>query len=175
MVVILAGCDGTGKSTCFNKLKQSVDANFIKESYTKDVEAKRLRALFTASKINDNDLTIYDRATVLDDLVYDPVIANQESMLVPMMGKGSLNLFLFGCLIIYFDLDDYEITRRLEKRKDDYITVHQVNKIKNSYQKVFNDFNLDPVKINVTGLSEDQVYEVVKEVIYRRYEEFKNR
>ena len=173
MVVILAGCDGTGKSTCFDKLRKSIDANFIKESYVKDVDRKVSRVLFTASKIIDDDLTIYDRATLLDDLVYDPVMINQKSSLLDTFSKEEISGLLRRCLIIYFDVDDFELTKRIESRGDDYINVHQINKIKHSYQEVFDYFQISPIYLDATGLSEDVVFEITKGVI-QQYEKTKN-
>lgn len=166
MIVILAGCDGTGKSTCFKKLRQSsIEANFIKESYTDDGSSKTIRSLFVASKINDNDLTIYDRATILDDIVYEQVMANKVSDLLLTVGYENLTQTLNKCIIIYFDLDDVELTNRLTQRGDDYITVHQINKIKKCYKDTFKKLNINYINFNVTGLSEDDVANKVKEII----------
>ena len=173
MVVILAGCDGTGKSTCFNRLRESISANFIKESYVSSFEKRRIRALFTSSKITDGDLTIYDRATILDDLVYDPVMTNRESSLITAFGGGVISCLLNRCLIIYLDLDDCELTKRLESRGDDYVSAHQINKIKNSYKTIFERYNICHERVDVTGLSEDDVYNTVKGII-DKYEESKN-
>lgn len=162
MVVILAGCDGTGKSTCFNKLKKSMDADFIKESYTKNIAEKTARALFTASITSNDRLTIYDRATLLDDLVYDPVMINQESQLIPSLGVDFISETLNKCMIIYFDLDDFVLTERLQQRGDDYIKAHQINKIKHSYDRVFEKLDINRVYLDTTNLSVDEVYRKVK-------------
>ena len=173
MVVILAGCDGTGKSTCFDKLRKSLDADFIKESYTKSFFEKKARAFYTASRVGDDRLLIYDRATILDDLVYDPVMINQPSRLIDTMGKGLISDILNKCLIIYFDLDDVVLTDRLELRGDDYIEAHHINKIKHSYDKVFEIFDVNREYLDTTGLSREEVFNKVKEII--KYEKLKDR
>ena len=165
MVIILAGCDGTGKSTCFKLLKETIPGNFIKESYTSNVNDKAIRALFTDTKTHDKDLTVYDRATILDDLVYEEVMCNSRSELYTRIGIKKLKMILDKCVIIYFDLDNYVLTERLQQRKDDYVKVSQVNKIKWCYEKVFSEMKLDIKKIDITGLTEKQVYSQVRRII----------
>jgi len=176
MVVILAGCDGTGKSTCFDKLRKSMNANFIKESYTNDDLVKFVRIQYTSAIARESDLTIYDRATILDDIVYSQVMANRYPSWLPEQGTRDYNQLIYtldNCLIVYFNLDDAELQRRLDQRGDEYITPNQVNKIKYWYNRVFGLLGLTCKEIDVTGLSEDQVYYKVKEII-EAYEKFKN-
>ena len=172
MVVILAGCDGTGKSTCFDKLRKSIDADFLKESYTSDILEKKAKALFTGSKTMSDRLTIYDRATILDDLVYDPVMLNQQSQLINVLGKKLISVILNRCMIIYFDLDNSALAERLQYRGDDYITSDKIKDIKNSYDKVFEDLDVNRIYLDVTNLSRDEVYNEVRRIIDS--ENFKN-
>lgn len=165
MVVILCGCDGTGKSTCFSKLRESMNANFIKESYTSDESKKLLRSLYTSTRVDDHEITIYDRATILDDLVYQRVMANKESNLIFTVGVDTISSVLNRSVVIYFDLDDFALTERLLERGDDFITIHQVNKIKKSYNEIFKKFNINHITLDTTGLSEDDVYNKVKGII----------
>ena len=172
MVIILAGCDGTGKSTCFKLLKEQMPGNFIKESYTDDVHVKHIRAEFLISKLNDKDLTVYDRATILDDLVYEYVMNNNRSYLYNLLGVPTIKEALRKSLIIYFELDEETLKNRLEIRKDDYIKAYQINKIKRFYEETFKNLNLNIRRLNVTGLSPEQVYNKVRRIIEN--EEFEN-
>lgn len=173
MVVIFAGPDGSGKSTCFEMLRGDgvLNASFIKGTRVTGRRNKMIRAQFLISKIPENDLVIYDRATLLDDLVYSKIIDHTPSPMLEIMGYEVYNLR--DCLIIYFTADDDILAKRLTERGDEYIKVEDIPVIKEGYNSVFDELGLEPVIIDTSHLSEMAVSALVLEEVLA-YEERKN-
>ena len=133
MIYILAGADGTGKSTVFEGLKKMLpDAIFIKESYTpsgeeKDARVRRVRQLLRCGKT-----VVYDRATVLDDFIYEPVMHKQTSRL-----ELYAMVLLDATTIIYFDCEPSVLEKRLESRGDEYVAASDIVPIQKQYEMFF--------------------------------------
>lgn len=164
MVIILAGNECTGKSTIFNQLKKEYlpeNTSFIKESHTSDIFMKQMRAMYLAERCEVKCLTIYDRATVLDDLVYSQVMDEKPYS----NAKAKVHGLLSKCHIIYLDCDIEVLKERLRKRGDEYIEENQLKEIQRCYEGVFKKYRLDPIHIDTTGMSFGEVYDKVMEVV----------
>ena len=167
MVYIIVGCDCTGKSTAFNLLKtmhESKNMVFIKESRTTDESAKLYRvrrvANFAESKVN----VVYDRATIIDDFVYNEIIDGRQSMLP----KEEVMEVLQNCKVIYFECADDELKARLDFRGDEFVTLNQLRAIKARYEEVFTEFHIEPLRIDTTNMRIHEVHNALDNIICKK-------
>lgn len=171
MVTILAGNECTGKSTCFVHLRnivensQAVDCLLIKEGHTNSELEKIGRVSYIRELVANNQAALFDRATMLDDLVYNPIIDNKQSQLINEQTKEWYVDTLKQCQIIFFECSLDTIKQRLSQRGDEYIGESQLEQIRQGYEAIFEQYGLEPIRINVDGLSEQEVVEKVMEVL----------
>lgn len=167
MVTILAGNECTGKSTCFNKLRENfetgdvVDVTFVKEQYTNSLDEKWRRVQYISELTNATHEALFDRATALDDLIYSIIIDKRTS---PLVGEFVCSV-LSKCRIVYFECDKKILEDRIVQRGDEFVGSDQLIEIASEYEKVFDSYGLSPIRINVSTLTEEQVYEKVLEVL----------
>lgn len=171
MVTILAGNECTGKSTCFAHLRdmveftQAVDCLFVKESHTNSELEKLGRVSYARELVASNQTALFDRATMLDDLVYNPITDNKQSQLINEQTKEWYVDTLKQCQIIFFECSLDTIKQRLSQRGDEYIDESQLEQIQQGYEAIFEQYGLEPIRINVDGLSEKEVTRKVMEVL----------
>ena len=145
MIYILAGPDGAGKSTVVEYLKTVLkDVIFIKESYTSDVSERYDRLRKVKYLLSCGRDIVYDRATILDDFIYEPVVAKKESVL---NGTDAIDV-LKQVTIIYFNCDDKTLQERLLERGDDYVTFTDIPNIKAQYEKFFEENDLSIYQVD---------------------------
>ena len=166
MVTILTGNECTGKSTCFKTLRENFenkkDVLFIKESHPDSIEEKWKRVCYVNSLISDNQEAVFDRATVLDDIVYSQIIDHKPS---DVANEIIVHNVLKSCRVVYFDCDLDIVAQRMLVRGDEFIRPNQLCMIKIGYEKMFDQFGLLPIRIDVTRLTREQVYDKVVEAL----------
>lgn len=152
MIYILAGADCTGKSTCFEELRRYLgnQALFIKESCT-DSTIEKIARLERAKELAKSErLVIYDRATVLDDFIYNPIFAQAPSVFTTRDIEAEVTEFLRTVKIIYFTCTDTVLADRMFERGDEYVTFSDVTNIKQNYQDFFKKAGIVPYTIDTT-------------------------
>lgn len=169
MLYIMAGVDGTGKSTCFDTLKRYLGnkAVFIKESYTPSVTERLDRVRKIAELAESDKVIIYDRATVLDDLVYEPVLQKKDSVLYETM-YHLVGHVLRKAKILYFTCEDIALKGRLEERGDEYVTFSDIGKIREKYDRVFEEFGIHPYVFDTTHEGVTTIAAQVLQIVYRK-------
>lgn len=169
MVLILSGCDCTGKSSVAQLLLKNfsgAQVHLIKESNTQSSEEKWKRVLSLASRIPSNAWYIYDRATILDDFVYEKLLNHQESMFEPYIKQ--IAALLQQCNIVYLDAPTGIISQRLVARGDEYITGDQVAAIKKKYEEIFNTLGVDRFIINAQKESPQEIADIILKYVWRK-------
>lgn len=163
MVVILEGVDGCGKSTVFENLKKILgeSAYFFKESYPGDsLEERQSRLSNIRNFTRYPNLVIYDRATIVDDFIYNDVIACKP----PMLKWEEVLPVLNDCLIIYLDCDQDTLVKRLRERGDEYINEHQIKQLIAKYDNL--SISIPNIEIiDVTNRTEEEVCDEVYDAI----------
>lgn len=146
MIYILEGADGAGKSSVFQWLKEHLeDAVFIKESYTPSLEERKQRVNKFERLLQSGKTVVYDRATILDDYIYEPIMANAESQL-----DGSVTWpLLKQATVIYFDCPVKVLAERLARRGDDYVEEYHLQSIVDAYEEVFASL-IRPYRVDAT-------------------------
>lgn len=165
MVFLIEGMDGTGKTTAVDGLKMLLpDAVYIKESYPGDsLEERQNRLQVLKRRINSCEVFVYDRATALDEFVYEPIVGSGA----PKLDWEYVKPILSQCLTIYFECDSTTIVDRLENRGDEYLAdmslSEVVKKVKTEYSRYV--CQIPHVTIDVTDLAVegvcDQVYQTI--------------
>lgn len=161
MVFLIEGIDGCGKTTAIENLKKMFpDIVFIKESYPGDsVEERAVRLERLQVHVNMPAVFIYDRCTALDDFIYEPVIANKDSML----DWNRVAPLLAECKIIYLDCDLNVVKERLEQRGDQYVNTCMLDTVLTEYMKRL--ACIPKVRINVTNMNEEEECNAIADVI----------
>lgn len=167
MVVILVGCDCTGKSTCVDSMDKSI-GKFCKGSANVDLT---MAIMNLESDLIKQGLVIHDRIPLIDDIVYSQVFSHRPSRLMNRVIE--ISELLEKCIVIYFDCDNEEIARRMRERGDHYVEENQIPEIKEEYEKTFEILGINPIRIDTTHKTPEVVYDEVMEVI-RKNEELQN-
>lgn len=147
MLYILAGPDGAGKSTAFEGLKLLLpNAVFVKESHTSSITERFDRVCKAEKLLKSGQTVIYDRATILDDFIYQPITDGEESQLYRSNALTVLN----QATIVYFDCETSLLTKRLAARGDEYIKETDLPRIKNAYESFFKKHALEIYRIDTS-------------------------
>lgn len=171
MVYILAGADGVGKTTLFNELRKAIpDAIFIHESYTSSHEEKSRRVIRLIELAKEDKMVIYDRASMLDDLVYSPITDGEASGLENLVDK-MLNAKpeVHTVEVIYIDCDNDEIAKRLESRGDSYIGIEDIPGVKKAYREVLDRLSICPWRLDGAKPVPELVEEAMQIIVKKRF------
>lgn len=158
MIYILAGMDGTGKSSVFNHLKMLLDYRakgrdeyvFIKESCSNigdDPEVEMSNRLWRVKMLVESGKhVVYDRASIVDDFIYSPIIGKREPA---MASNGQLvKQLLRKVTVIYFDCDPEIAAARINVRGDEYIKESDLYRIEERYKKFFEEYDVKPFVVD---------------------------
>ena len=169
MIYIFEGVDCTGKSTCFNSLKERYEKDiiFIKESYTPSVQERKDRVHKMNDLLRQNKTVIYDRATLIDDFVYSGVTSNEEPIF-----KDQMNLIkeiVQKCVVIHFDCDNEVLLERFKERGDEYVQGFEtIQKLKKKYKEIYNFLNVKVLKIDTTYRTINKSVKSIENIIFKK-------
>lgn len=155
MIIVFAGCDCSGKSTCVNMMDKS---QWVIKKGVANSDLKKV-----ISSLDFKKDIIYDRIPLIDDFVYSRVFSGKESDFIK--SKDEIIGLLKKCTVIYFDCADDVLIQRMKSRGDKYITPDQIPQIKSEYEKTFELLNVNPTRIDTTHASKIEVLNKVIEVI----------
>lgn len=172
MVVIIAGADGVGKTTLIENMKKVWPRyTYIKESYPGSSTSVRISRMQDIKKhAHSSDMVIYDRATLLDDTIYEPIMNERESVYKNEALWKEVCTVLNDCCIIYLKCTKTLLLQRINERGDDYIHSAQLGAICARYEETLNALQRERVvdkpvlnqhTIDVTHMSEQQVCDIV--------------
>lgn len=160
MVVILIGADCSGKSSTFEQLRKKLPfCNYIKESYVPSVEEKKKRIVKLKQLSQDSQITIYDRATAIDDFIYSQIIDKEDSCLKDDV--DTIVDILQKCLVVRLYCDTEILQKRLQERKDEYIDEQSVVKIDEKYLSFFEYTGIKPLSINTNHNKPEEVAQMI--------------
>lgn len=161
MIVVFEGLDGAGKTTLCDALKTVLNEViperaicFIKESNPGDSVAEKLERLkFFDHRLHSDVLFVYDRATIIDDFIYEPVFHEEcsiflQSPLILSWIKGLLQ----KALVIQVVAPMTTIKRRLKQRGDQYVTVEDLRMIREQYVEYYQRLGVQPVYVESNNL-----------------------
>lgn len=137
---------------------------FIKESRTTDDSAKQYRVRRVANFVDSKVNVVYDRATIIDDMVYNPIIDGCKSLLP----KEEVMEILQRCKVIYFECADEELEKRLQYRGDEYITLEHLKAIKARYEEVFAELHIEPIRIDTTCMRLNEVHDILDYIVIKK-------
>ena len=161
MIVIIEGLDGVGKTTVAERFSQKYNFEYIKESYTDNLEEKEKRVRSLLQRLESDKNYIYDRTTLIDDFVYS-FLNKTESTLSKY--KSTILDGLSKCKIFHLVLDEKIRKERFDQRGDEYVTNDMMKQIANNYFDFY--LQLDNViTFDLTGDVEKDVDNLMMEVI----------
>lgn len=166
MVYIVVGVDGTGKTSSIQLLKEyckrfRYPIHFIKESYTASKIIKHKRVQRVREFVESGHDVVFDRATLIDDLVYNQIVANRT----PDILSDTAAFILNNCTVIYLECDDAILKKRLADRGDEYVSLKDIPKLKEAYKRLFANCGIKPYYIDTTNLSLKETFEQLKGII----------
>ena len=104
---------------------------------------------------------IYDRATIIDDFVYDFLNDEKHSDLYEY--RDIIYSILAHCKVIHLRLDEQTRQKRFDQRGDQYITSDMIRHIKYKYELFYD--NVPNVKyIDLTGDLQKDIDKVMEEI-----------
>lgn len=169
MVIIVDGLDCSGKSTVYNKLYDTVNkAYFIKDSYPGPSDQERIdRFNSFCRRVKEPYLYIYDRATVIDDPVYEYRFNQRDSILDGLLDESMFE----NVLVFHFTVEKEEWIRRMKARGDKYIDLDEYDDILNTYNRYYERYKPRVEVIDTTDINPDQAYDIVLDKINKFKEE----
>ena len=159
MVVVIEGIDGVGKTTLCEALKKvlnnetfGADILYHKESAPGKSIVERFKRLATYDCcVNDNRIHIYDRATIIDDFVYEPLFNECESCFsISPLCVLCISEMLRRSLIIHLTAPVPLIEERLSQRGDRYVTKSDIHAIRKLYNTFYERMQLRPRYVDST-------------------------
>lgn len=157
MIVIIEGPDGVGKTTLCERLSHVLNSDWLgvkvfyhKESTPGNSVTERLKRLqLFEERLLSKDLHVYDRATIVDDFVYEPVFNN----IVSLFTCSNFLMFwikemLQKVLIIHLYAPLEVLQERLNSRGDKYVTSDDLIRIVQLYTMGYEQLNVKPVFVN---------------------------
>lgn len=145
MLIVVEGCDGTGKTTLVDLLEQRIIKNF---AYAEVV--KLHYGVPERHPLEEYELDLQDyrpgtgRHLLIDRLhwgeaIYGPIYRGKSKL--GYAGMRHIDMFLrsVGGVIIWLDLPVGELRRRLTKRGEDYLKSDDVEKVCDMYLEQFQE------------------------------------
>jgi len=173
MIVVFEGIDGVGKTTLCEGLKNVLRDEFLsmhvfyhKESSPGKFVTERLeRIKLFEKRLYDKDLHIYDRATVIDDYVYEPVFTHTVSLLTT---SAFLTLWitemLQHTLVLHICAPMDVVKARLQVRGDEFVSSEQLNEVYCMYSNAYDLLDIKPVCID--SLSDNALQQCIDQITY---------
>lgn len=159
MVIILEGCDCTGKTTLAKKLCEKYKLMY---NHVTSKDPNNYEYYLTTMKI---DNTLWDRH-LLGEMIY-PTVYNRKGnldldLLTDLINKANEN----KVVILVLTEDDEEIIRRInaERPLEDNQTRKNIHFINSTFVKLAKKFNLPLIK--TSKLSFEDICEVIENVSY---------
>lgn len=166
MIVVITGLDGTGKTSTVNELRNIVkNASFVAEPYPGDnltFKLVRKEMLQLNVKWDNHIKVIYDRATLLEDMVYERLFTGRQSY---FEGDPMIDRVFSKIRFVYLTTDIDTLKIRLKKRGDDYVTPDQLEQLDQKYREVFEKYGIKPLEIDTTMKRPDEVASIIKREI----------
>jgi len=131
MIITVAGCDGTGKTTICNNLSKRINCNITHFDKPKNLMDGKNQYFNFLKTIDKNDNIICDRFHD-GEHVYAPLYRNYESDYLPEL---EVELRKHPFLLVYVKANKSIIEKRLLERGEDYIKLSDINKISRLYNK----------------------------------------
>ncbi len=170
MIFLITGCDCSGKSSCFVKLKDFFKNYYVFEKkYKKELKYKIKAGKDLYKLYLENKDVIGERVPYLEDLVYSKILEGKNSFFEKKIDKYLNELCNYQ--IIYFTAETEELKRRLKNRGDEFINEDELDGIKKEYDnylKMISKKNKNNIHIiDTTNLSEGETFEKTKNLILK--------
>lgn len=172
MIYIIVGPDGAGKTTCVKRLQEYCafagdDKLFVKESYTDSSDNKWQRVERLYKLFRSGIDVVYDRATVIDDLVYNGITPG-EAVSNTRRREYAAALMHTEARVIYMYADVDTLSARVDGRGDEYIRTSQLQAILDGYEATFEELGVEPYRVDTSAMSEDEAFEAVHDIVCRK-------
>ncbi|GLO66224.1 nucleoside/nucleotide kinase family protein [Oceanobacillus kimchii] len=159
--IIIEGIDGSGKTTAINLLQEFLEKPIVKGSDFSHAAQGNTYLYNKFFKLTELDNTIFDRSHI-SNLVYASIYKNYAILNDEQVSKIETRL-KNKSIAFYLSADLDIIEKRIISRGDAYVKADKLEEIRNKYEDVLNDSNLDFIKINT---SYSYPLEVVKEIMH---------
>lgn len=145
MVIILEGPDGTGKSTLGKYIAAAMKGNYLHFSKPETEDASKEQLAWYEKCILSNDLYVIDRCWI-SDIIYGQVMRDRE-FITPVEEHERLLALMEGRGYIIFCISSIQdMTERLHKRGEDYVTeFSDLLKIRTAYIDLMSNLDAVPV------------------------------
>lgn len=144
MNIIIIGPDGAGKTALSARLSNYLDMPCIKCSGIDDNKYERA---YKYARYYNNRL--YDRFYYPDHIVYSGIVDEEIDEQEIAKFNGLENLMLQGeFAVIYLQVPEFKLVRRLQKRGDLYVTPDQIPEMVERYGAFLRNTQLPVLKIS---------------------------
>lgn len=171
MIYIIEGVDGVGKTSVVDSLKTLLPKRFkfVKESATDSAFEKWDRVKRVEDFLKRGCDVVYDRSSLIDEFVYEPIIAHKEPVFSSSEAVARIETILSLCTVIYLHCDKDVIIERTKERGDDYIDLNKdLDVIAAQYENVFSELGIKPRRICTEKLDSFEVAGWIRSIILQK-------
>lgn len=163
-MIIVCGCDGSGKSTLENKLQEKLHWDITKGSS------------FNLAKCSNKELFCHfinilkgEKNRIIDRFAHCNVVYASKFTDYAMLTNRQFKCIQSKIeennnLLIYVHADEKVINERINKRGDDYIDINDIHDIIERYEMIFNkDSKFKYIDVDTTnGITNEMVDYIIK-------------
>lgn len=174
MIVIITGPDLTGKSTLAKNLAKQLPAQYYHATRCKDAAQLNIiidRDLKKAEVLTE--LQIWDRWNYPEDLIYEPLMTGNQSVLTSRVTEIESRLKQANVLVILLTANLRTLRKRYQLRGDTYINEVQLEGIRHCYQLFKSATELPVYEIDTGAFNEEQTLDLALVAINSKYREGK--
>jgi thymidylate kinase len=115
-------------------------------------------------------LIIFDRWTLISDIVYEKYCYNRESVCAGLLDDLRRVCVMNHIYLIYFRISEEEMVKRFKLRGDKLRTIEEAKITRNAYEEFIKNCSIPNITIDVTDKTSNEVYEQLKQFIKEELE-----
>lgn len=172
MIIILEGCDCTGKTTFAEMLSQKTGFEIVKGSSFEISELGDFGMYEHMWNLLDKDNIIIDRF-LYSNLVYGSLY--NYPMMQPMQYMSLVQKLNRTSLVVYLQASQFVIAERMASRGDDMIKIQDINRILDSYNANINGIFMPKAMLSLDTTNSDfniataMVNEIIRQDMTKTY------
>jgi len=168
MIIILEGCDKSGKSTLKEKIKIYFEKKGINVDLIKCSAPKKNENLYNSYKriiknVSKNNVTIIDRF-IWGELVYGPVYRGKSQLTNEMLTNLEKLILKYDPIIIYCEAPIDFIKKKFKEDNEKFTKIKDIKKIINLYHSV-KKISILPIiehKISIKEINPKNIFKLLK-------------
>lgn len=167
-MIVFEGPECGGKTTAAMKMADKYTARIVKgvripdrfhflNSTVEDIKQQLIR-----TRLGGERLVIYDRWTLISDIVYEKYVYGRNSIIEPILPDLVTPCMRANILIVYVTISEEEMVKRFSARGDKVRTLDEAIITRNAYERFFEKCPLPHIRIDATNMTTEEIIQAVE-------------